>query len=188
MWNSAGPKFLSRVTRIWYATFVVMFGAMFLSGTFDSSPAGAGEREIKRGKQIWSNKSTCNRCHGWAGDGRGHPRSPGDAPSLRISELDREEMRVVIACGVPGTAMPYHDRHAYKDDRCYGLTEDDLGDEMMPKLGQKPIRENEIEFVIDYIEARIKGKGKVTWEECEQYFKVGASRCTKLPRIADLAD
>ena len=58
----------------------------------------------------------------------------------------------------------------------------------MPRLGQKPIRDNEIEFVLDYMEARIIGKGKVTWEECEQYFNVGASRCTKLPKIADLKE
>ena len=98
-------------------------------------------------------------------------------------------MRVVIACGMPGTAMPHHDRKAYTDDRCYGLTKDDLVKEMMPKMGNKPLRSTEIEMVIDYIEARIKGRGKVTLEECEEYFnRVGAKGCAKLPKLADVTN
>ena len=145
-----------------------------------SSATAADESTIKRGKYIWSTKSTCNRCHGWAGDGRGHPRSPGNAPSLRDVELTREQMREVVACGRPGTAMPYHDRHAYKDDRCYGMVMDDLLEEDRPKLGQKPIRPDEIEAVLDYMEAKVIGKGVVTREDCFDYFGPEAGKCEEM--------
>ena len=40
------------------------------------------------------------------------------------------------------------------------MTKDDFEEGEMPVLGQKPIRPNEIEMVIDYIEARIKVEGR----------------------------
>ena len=186
MRNAAGHNGVKRWRKVILCAVTIGFTASMLAVTAGGSMAQAGEREIKRGKVIWNNKSNCHKCHGWAGDGKAHPRSPA-GPSLRISELDREIMQEVIACGVPGTAMPHHDRNAYTDGRCYGLTKDDLDKEMMPKMGNKPIRATEIEMVIDYIEARIKGRGKVTLEECEEYFnKVGAKGCAKLPKLADL--
>ena len=194
MWDWVGHDVVKSLGKVVSCAVAIGFGLTLLVVTFDGSMAQAGEREIKRGKVIWNNKSNCKNCHGWAGDGRAHPRSP-PGPSLRISELDRESnargesMREVIACGMPGTAMPHHDRHAYTDDRCYGLTKDDLEKEMMPKMGNKPIRPTEIEMVIDYIEARIKGRGKVTLEECEEYFnRVGAKGCAKLPKLADVTN
>ncbi|HHZ66386.1 MAG TPA: c-type cytochrome [Alphaproteobacteria bacterium] len=188
MWDWVGHDVVKSLGKVVSCAVAIGFGLTLLAVTLDGSIAQAGEREIKRGKVIWNNKSNCKNCHGWAGDGRAHPRSP-PGPSLRISELDRESMREVIACGMPGTAMPHHDRHAYTDDRCYGLTKDDLEKEMMPKMGNKPIRPTEIEMVIDYIEARIKGRGKVTLEECEEYFnRVGAKGCAKLPKLADVTN
>ena len=188
MWDVVGHDVEKSLGKVVSCAVAIGFGLTLLAVTFDGSMAQAGDREIKRGKVIWNNKSNCKNCHGWAGDGRSHPRSP-PGPSLRISELDRASMRVVIACGMPGTAMPHHDRKAYTDDRCYGLTKDDLEKEMMPKMGNKPLRSTEIEMVIDYIEARIKGRGKVTLEECEAYFKqVGAKGCAKLPKLADVTN
>ena len=195
MWDVVGHDVVKSSVKVISCAVAIAFGLTLLVVTFDGSMAQAGDREIKRGKVIWNNKSSCKNCHGWAGDGKGHPRSPR-GPSLRNTALDRETMREVIACGVPGTAMPYHDRAAYTDDRCYGLTKADFDIEkiktalgMMPTKGNKTIRPTEIEMVIDYLEARIMGRGEVTLEECEKYFnKVGAKRCAKLPKLADVTN
>ena len=195
MWDVVGHDVVKSSVKVISCAVAIAFGLTLLAVTFDGSMAQAGDREIKRGKVIWNNKSSCKNCHGWAGDGKGHPRSPR-GPSLRNSALDRETMREVVACGVPGTAMPYHDRAAYTDDRCYGLTKADFDIEnirtalgMMPTKGNKTIRAQEIDMVLDYIEARIKGRGKVSSEECEEYFqKTGTKRCAKLPKLADISE
>lgn len=193
MWDVVGQDVVKSLVKVVSCAVAIAFGLTLLAVTFDGSMAQAGDREIKRGKVIWNNKSNCKNCHGWAGDGRGHPRSPR-GPSLRDSALDRETMREVIACGVPGTAMPHHDRAAYTDDRCYGLIKADFEKSSaalgaIPTKGNKTIRAEEIEMVLDYIEARIKGRGTVSSEECDEYFKkAGTKRCGKLPKLADIAE
>lgn len=144
-----------------------------------SSAQGASDEELSRAKYLYQEKARCAYCHGWAGDGRGHPRSPGNAPSLRTMELDRESIIEVIKCGRPATAMPYHDRHGYRKGECYGgLTKKELGEDM-PRLGAKTLQPAEIEIIVDYIEAKLQGRGKVTFEECLYFLGDDAGRCEK---------
>src|SRR5712691_9251576 len=79
------------------------------------------------GRRLFLEKANCDYCHGWAGDGAGQGQSPGGAANLRRSQLARDQLITVIACGVPGTAMPHFDELAYTDQRCYGMTEAELG-------------------------------------------------------------
>ena len=143
-----------------------------------ASPATAqDEPNVSRGKYLWTLKGNCIRCHGWSGNGMGHPRSPR-GPSLRDTELEMEFIIETITCGRPATEMPYHDRHAYTDDRCYGMTKDDLEDDM-PKRAKKPLRPNEIRDVAAYMEMHVLGRGKITLEECEAFFEVGSTICDR---------
>lgn len=133
---------------------------------------------VERGRQVWK-KAKCAFCHGWAGDGRGHPRSPGAAPSLRSSALDRAAMESVIRCGRPGTAMPYHDRKAWRERSCFGLEREDVDAQTLPPRGE-PVRDQALPDLLEYIFAAIVGRDRATLAECEAYFKPGSRNCAGL--------
>jgi mono/diheme cytochrome c family protein len=150
-----------------------MFGAVALLGAL--APANA--QEVERGKQVFSTKAGCPHCHGWAGDGRGDPRSEGGAPNLRLSHLDKDQVMEVVKCGRPGTGMPYHDRFAYTDKRCYGLTKEEVG-ALMPKRGDQTLQRDEIEALADYVTIKVIGKTPdPTLEECIEYFGTEINEC-----------
>jgi hypothetical protein len=130
-----------------------------------------------RGKVVYK-KSNCAFCHGWAGDGRGHPRSPGAAANLRSSALDRQTMNYIIRCGVVGSAMPYHDRMAYRDNRCVE-TPEAIATESLPSKG-KNIKKSDLESLLDYLMTSIRGKSEITFEQCEMYYKPGSRNCLYL--------
>ena len=164
------------------ATAVV--GAFLVVGLTPSVYAGGeAETETKsdlagdpvRGHKTWK-KSKCAFCHGWAGDGRGHPRSPGLAPSLRVSKLEPENFKEIVRCGLIGTEMPYHDRMAYRDDRCYGMLADEFEPDTMPRKG-KTMSETSLDNLAAYVFKNVVGKGAATFNECETYFKVGSRNC-----------
>jgi mono/diheme cytochrome c family protein len=136
----------------------------------------ASAQDVARGKDIYMSKAGCPFCHGWAGDGRGDPRSEGGAPSLRVSTLDRDQIAEVIQCGRPATGMPYHDRFAYTDKRCYGMSEADIGPDK-PKRGDQTLQREEIQALADYVAAKIIGKPPVTKEECIEYFGSEINEC-----------
>jgi mono/diheme cytochrome c family protein len=88
------------------------------------APSGAAaDDDFAYGRRLFLDKAECAFCHGWAGDGSGHPQSPGRAANLRKSQLDRATLVTTILCGIPGTAMPHFDELAYTDKRCYGMTQ-----------------------------------------------------------------
>src|SRR6201999_3407793 len=90
-----------------------------------SSPAWAQDTSF--GQRLYQDKADCQFCHGIDGDGRGDPRSPGQAANLHKTILNREQLIEVIACGRPATEMPHFDKYAYEDKSCYGRAATDLG-------------------------------------------------------------
>jgi cytochrome c553 len=171
-------------------------GAAFVAslagaGLFATLPAGAQDapaaeaeapatefdpKVVEQGFRIWKTKIVCGECHGWSGNGvPDNPRQPVGA-NLRETTLNHEQLVEVIKCGRPGTGMPHFDQRAYKDDRCFGVTAEDLGDQTPPGWGASLIP-REIEAVTVYIEAKQKGRGPFTFAECEEYFGSGAQIC-----------
>ena len=71
-------------------------------------------QDVSFGQRLFQDKADCQYCHGVNGDGRGDPRSPGQAADLHKTILNREQVIEVIACGRPGTEMPHFDRDAYE--------------------------------------------------------------------------
>jgi hypothetical protein len=100
----------------------------------------------------------CQFCHGIDGDGRGDPRSPGQAADLHKTILNREQLIEVITCGRPGTEMPHFDRFAYEDKSCYGRTAAELGNDTPHDPHSTSLTKREIEAVADYIFAKFVGK------------------------------
>jgi mono/diheme cytochrome c family protein len=110
------------------------------------------------GDRLYHEKADCQFCHGIDGDGRGDPRSPGKAPDLRATKLDREQLIEVVRCGRPGSQMPHFDKYAFEGKECYGLSAAELGQQIPPDPHSTSLTMREIEAVADFILAAYKGK------------------------------
>lgn len=146
--------------------------ALLLGGTAAlAQPAARGAEE---GKRIF--RDACAGCHKWHGNGGGG--YGGAALSLRQTQLTREQIVEVVDCGRPGTGMPYHKRDAYQgDDRsCYDMTRADLGQDVPPGA-EKFLRQPDVERVVDYVLAEVKGKGEPTLAECRQFWGQESRLC-----------
>jgi hypothetical protein len=97
-------------------------------------------------------------CHGVNGDGHGDPRSPGKAPDLHKTRLDRDQLVEVIACGRPGSEMPHFDKYAYEAKSCYGLSAAELGQNVPPDPHSTSLTKREIAALADYLLATFVGK------------------------------
>lgn len=144
-------------------------------------PAAAADDEFANGRRIFLEKADCQYCHGWAGDGAGQGQSPGGAANLRQSKLARDQLIMVISCGIPGTAMPHFDEQAYADKHCYGMTEAELGDRAPNSPPSTSLPKREIAVVADYLLAKIIGRGPITREECKENFGERARSCSDYP-------
>jgi mono/diheme cytochrome c family protein len=121
-----------------------------------SRPALA--QDVSFGDRLYHEKADCQFCHGPDGDGRGDPRSPGQAANLHKTILNRDQLIEVIACGRPGTEMPHFDKYAYEDKTCYGATAADLGDSTPHDPHSTPLTKREIEAVADFLMKTYVGK------------------------------
>ena len=71
------------------------------------------------GGPLWG-RGGCGGCHGPLAGGGDDPAEP-EGPNLRRSRLDRDLMLETIACGRPGTEMPFNLEGAYTEIECYGI-------------------------------------------------------------------
>jgi mono/diheme cytochrome c family protein len=131
-------------------------------------------RTIEYGKDVFKVKATCQFCHKW--DASGDQGYGGIALSLRKTQLTPEQLAEVVKCGRPGTGMPYHDKFAYTDKRCFGLTRADLGKDM-PPAGNEFLQPREIDAVVKYLFARAVGRGESTYEECVEFWGSDTREC-----------
>lgn len=148
-----------------------------------AAPGSRAEQtpDPERGKVVFRTVGGCVNCHGWAADGETgvNLRSPPGS-NLRDSTLDVQGLIEVIACGRPGTAMPYHDKSAHRDDRCYGLVRSDLDPDTAPTRG-KSLRGEDIASLASYLQTRVIGLGAPTFAECADFFdNPAAQACVNL--------
>ena len=145
---------------------------------------GAEADDFAYGRRVFQDKAQCPYCHGWAGDGAGEPQSSGGAANLRETKLTREQLIEVISCGVPGKAMPRFDDEAYAEKRCYnGVSEADLGQYLPPLPPGSVLNQREIEALVDFLQAKIIGRGPITRVECLEALGERAARtCSQYPQ------
>jgi mono/diheme cytochrome c family protein len=167
------------------ATFSYMRGLSLFMGIWSLFSAvvsaGRADDDFAFGRRLFLNKAQCSYCHGWAGDGAGEPQSNGAAANLRETRLNRGQLIEVISCGVPGKAMPHFDEDAYTDKRCYGVSEADLGPNTPALPPGSTLSKREINAVVDYLLAKVVGRGPVTRGECEEAYGGGARQCEQYP-------
>ena len=123
-----------------------------------------------RGKIVFRSVGYCVNCHGWAGDGKAgiSPQSPVGA-DLRETALDTAALTEVIGCGRPETAMPYHDRAAYRDGRCNGKAFSEFGAGMAPVRG-KTFSDRDVANVVAFLQTHVIGQGEPTREDCTWFY------------------
>jgi len=153
--------------------------AVVLTAFLATAPAAKAD-DVAKGRAIWMEKAGCPQCHGWAGDGLASGFHNQGAPSLRETQLSRDQIRETIQCGRPGTQMPHFDRFAYTDKRCYDMTAKDLGD-LEPIRASTTLQPYEIDAVADYVATKIKGAGAVTRAQCVEFFGGTGAECHKYP-------
>jgi mono/diheme cytochrome c family protein len=112
------------------------------------------------GERIYFEKGGCNQCHGRNGDGVGDDAREHGA-NFRESTLDKETIIEMVSCGIPGTNMPYFEKFSYTDDRCYGMTAEDVGADKPQTPITTFLAKRDIAAVADYILENFVGKGPV---------------------------
>jgi mono/diheme cytochrome c family protein len=164
----------------------VVAAAASLVWSADGVPAGAQTaptaeeaRVLEFGKEIFKNKAVCQYCHKW--DASGDQGYGGNALSLRATYLTPDQLTEVVKCGRPGTGMPYHDRFAYTDKRCYGYTREEMGKDM-PPAGNDFLSQREIDAVVKYLFAKAVGRGPATYEDCVDFWGKDTRQCDPLKK------
>jgi len=142
-----------------------------------TAPTAEEARQLEFGKEIFKSKAVCQFCHKW--DASGDQGYGGNALSLRATHLTPEQLTEVVKCGRPGTGMPYHDRFAYTDKRCYRMTREDLGDDM-PPAATESLQPREIDAVVKYLFAKVVGHGEATYQDCVDFWGSDTHQCEPL--------
>jgi hypothetical protein len=139
--------------------------------------------DIAAGMRIFRSKADCQTCHGWAGDGRKMDTQMPDGANLRTTRLGRNGVLTAIKCGRPGKEMPAFDRLAYSDGRCNNLKTADL-----QRLGldlpepASTLQPREIEQVVDFLYAKVIGKGPMNRATCIEFWGSDVDTCKEFPQ------
>jgi mono/diheme cytochrome c family protein len=158
---------------------VFSFAAPAFAQLPPSAQAAEDARFIAFGKEIFKSKAVCQYCHKW--DASGDQGYGGNALSLRKTQLTPEQMTEVVKCGRPATGMPYHDRFAYTDKRCYGYTREQMGNDM-PPAGNDFLSNREVDAVVKYLFAKDVGKGPATYEDCVDFWGTDTKQCDPMKK------
>jgi len=133
---------------------------------------------IARGLVLYRDSLKCVMCHAWDGH---VARVEGEPIAADLTEtlLNHEQLIEVVSCGRPATGMPNHLRGSYTDQHpCYGLTFDQMTDDMYPRRPLGQTDEQGILDVVNYIEAVYVGK-EMTFENCVLYYEREAPQCER---------
>jgi hypothetical protein len=157
--------------------------AMFLvvAGLWGPAAHAQSSDDLVAGMRLFTQKGDCQSCHGWAGDGRKMDSQMPDGANLRALTIDRETLLQTIKCGRPGTGMPAFDRLAYSDGRCFGLKAADLRARGLT-LTDPPatLQLNEFNLLVDFLLAKVVGKGPINRAQCIDYWGSDAQVCKEL--------
>ena len=161
---------MSRVVAVSLAALSFGFFALAASAV-RAQQAGDLVGDPERGKIVFRSIGYCVNCHGWPGDGKtGVLLQAPAAPNLRETGLDTAALIEVIGCGIPGTPMPYHDRAAYREGRCYGMDLSDFAPDSEPVRG-KTFSDRDVANVVAYLQTDVIGRGEPTFAECADFFE-----------------
>ena len=125
------------------------------------------EDPVKAGLEIWKS-SGCADCHGPFANGDKQRDEMPTGANLRGSRLDAAALKQIISCGRPDTGMPSFDGGAYMIRPCYGQAIGVAPDNLYP--APRTLTPEQIDSVINYLQARVLGRRQITHEDCLYYF------------------
>ena len=157
------------------AACVLWFAGGVWPAKAQTAPAAEEARMLEFGKEVFKSKAVCQYCHKW--DASGDQGYGGNALSLRVTQLTPEQLTEVVKCGRPATGMPYHDRFAYTDKRCYGLPREMVGADMPPGANNEYLSPRDIDAVVLYLFAKAVGRGASNFEECQDFWGKDTRQC-----------
>ena len=157
------------------------YAAVFLAALIVSPACAQTADDLADGLRLYLQKGNCQACHGWAGDGRKMDSQMPDGADLRESQLQRDGLVLTIKCGRPGRSMPAFDKFAYSDGRCYGMKADELKSRGLT-LPDPPatLQPREIDLLVDFLLARVVGKGAMDRARCVEYWGSEVEACAEL--------
>jgi mono/diheme cytochrome c family protein len=141
----------------------------------------ADASDLAEGRRLFEQKGNCQACHGWSGDGHKTDNQMPDGANLRETKLPRAGLVMTIKCGRLNSQMPAFDKFAYTDGRCYGKTQADL--KAYPTRMPDPpstLQPREIDLIVDFMLARIVGKGPVDHAKCVEFWGGDEDICRDL--------
>jgi len=177
--HSMWLRFFSRA-----AVAVAIMGAAFVTSRAqgqEQKPPDASD--IAEGMRLYQQKGNCQACHGWAGDGHKTDSQMPDGANLRETKLNRAGLVMLIKCGRLNSQMPAFDKFAYTDRRCYDKTRADL--KAYPTRMPDPpatLQQREIDLVVDFLFAKVIGKGPMDRAKCVEFWGSDADVCKALPK------
>ena len=177
----------ARETVRWFARLSAAVLALAIVGALrvPSSAAmqTANAEDVAEGMRLYRQKGDCQACHGWAADGRKMDSQMPDGSNLRETRLDRARLIVTIKCGRPGTGMPAFDRLAYSDGRCFDMKQADL-QRLGLQLPDPPatLQPREIEMLVDFLFAKVIGKGPMDRAACIEYWGSDVEACREFSK------
>jgi len=172
------PRYARRAALI-----VAMLAEVLLASPTHLAAQTPDASDITEGARLFRQKGNCQSCHGWAGDGRKMDTQMPDGANLRETRLDRAALIMTIKCGLPGTGMPAFDKFAYSDGRCYGLKQADLR-QAGQRMSDPPatLQNREIEYIVDFMLAKMIGKGPMNHEKCIEFWGQETEACGEFPK------
>ena len=142
---------------------------------------GPDPSDLAEGRRLYEQKANCQACHGWSGDGHKTDNQMPDGANLRETKLPRAGLVMTIKCGRLNSQMPAFDKFAYSDGRCYGKTQADL--KSYPTRMPDPpatLQQREIDLIVDFLMARVVGKGPMDHAKCVEFWGEDAEVCKDL--------
>jgi cbb3-type cytochrome c oxidase subunit III len=137
--------------------------------------------DLAEGRRLYEQKANCQACHGWSGDGHKTDNQMPDGANLRETKLPRAGLVMTIKCGRLNSQMPAFDKFAYSDGRCYGKTQADLKS-YATRMPDPPatLQQREIDLIVDFLMARVVGKGPMDHAKCVEFWGEDADICKDL--------
>ncbi len=83
-------------------------------------------------------------------------------------------------CGLPGSEMPYFSRNAYATVACFGMNGAQIGTQKPPNA-ETFLSDAQIDAVVDYLFAKVVGKGPITNAVCQDYYGPTSPVCARYP-------
>jgi hypothetical protein len=157
--------------------------AVAITGAQGQEKQPLNASDIADGMRLFQQKANCQACHGWAGDGHKTDSQMPDGANLRETKLNRAGLVLIVKCGKLNSQMPAFDKFAYSDGRCYGKTQADL--KSYPTRMPDPpatLQQREIDLVVDFLIAKIVGKGPMDRAKCVEFWGSETDICKEFPK------